>query len=104
MPRGGLDTSIEPADTWQTDQIDVGDSATRLDDPPLPERVTVAVKNHASNSTPVFIGPTPGVATGSGDEIAAGERMVLELSENAEVHGIAGAGNTVTVSVTEVGE
>lgn len=55
-------------------------------------RKTFAVKNLASNTKAIFIGPTSGVTVANGWELAAGETVVVEIDATTGCFGLSASG------------
>lgn len=86
---------IQPLTTYDVNQVNVATTATVILNTGTTGRKSVAIKASASNTYPIYIGPTSGVTTGSGWELVAGESIVIEIDNTTGVYGIAKSGTQV---------
>lgn len=78
-----VSTPILALTSWTVGQATIASATTAVNVIPSPTsgRKTFMVKALSSNSKTVFVGPTSGVTSGSGWELAAGEGIVIEVDQ-----------------------
>lgn len=96
-----VSTPILPLTTYNVNQVSVANTATAIVNPGTVGRKSIAIKV-LSTQKPVFIGPTSGVTTGNGYELAAGESIVLEIDSTTGVWGISSVVGSQQVCFCEI--
>ncbi len=92
--------SLVPLTSASTGQSNITSTPTLISGP-LANRKTIRIKSFANNSTAVYIGFTSGVSSTTGDELAAGEAIDIEIDGSISIYIVAVSG-TQRVSWTEV--
>lgn len=96
-----LSTTDQSDDAWSITVVTVGDTATRIDATPLPNRRRALVKN-IDPAVALYIGPDDTVTDSGGTrggQIVAGAAVELKFGSALEIWGIVGSGLSADVEL-----